>query len=58
MGKVKVPIMLNYKFWLFVMWVILGIVNLCGERITKLDYFLAWSVVITSLLGNWLTSVG
>lgn len=47
----------NYKFFIFVLWLGLGIMNLCSDKISKLDYACAWSVVIAWSLLNWLESV-
>ena len=50
--------MFNYKFWLFVVWIIIGIANLHSKRISKVQYFFAWFVVAVFYLTNWLLSVG
>ena len=50
--------MLNYKFWLFVMWMVIGTVNLTGKEISKLSYTATWIVVVAWTLTNWLQSVG
>lgn len=35
---------------LLVLWIGIGMINLCGDRVSKSSYFLCWLVVISSII--------
>ena len=43
---------MTLKIIAFVIWLLAGIVTLCGKNISKFDYALAWSVLIINLFAN------
>lgn len=49
-GYVAVKKMLNWI--LVVVWIVLGIINLCEEKITKISYACAWIVAVEFLIIN------
>lgn len=37
---------------LVVVWIVVGIINLCGEKITKISYACVWMVAVIFLIIN------